>query len=128
MKLKRGVSALIPGLVAACAGLAAPAVQAQAPDYSKVEFAAKSSPTTCSCCSVPAATSPCSPAPMGDRDVLVAIRQRVSDLIRKGRSLEQISAAAPSREFDERWGKGLFSPDAFVQRVYIELNRKPGAR
>lgn len=38
MKLKRGVSALIPGLVAACAGLAAPAVQAQAPDYSKVEF------------------------------------------------------------------------------------------
>lgn len=65
---------------------------------------------------------------MGDRDVLVAIRQRVSDLIRMDRSLEQISAAAPSREFDERWGKGLFSPDAFVQRVYIELNRKPGAR
>jgi len=61
-------------------------------------------------------------------DMLVAIRQRVSDLIRKGRSLEQVRAAAPSREFDERWGKGLFSPDAFVQRVYIELNRKPGPR
>ena len=62
------------------------------------------------------------------QDMLVAIRQRVTDLIRKGRSLEQIRAAAPSREFDERWGKGLFSPDAFVQRVYIELNRKPVAR
>lgn len=61
-------------------------------------------------------------------DMLATIHQRVSDLIRKGRSLEQVRAAAPSREFDERWGKGLFSPDAFVQRVFIELNRKPGPR
>ncbi len=36
--------------------------------------------------------------------MLVAIRERVSDLI-QDRSLEQVRAAAPSREFDERWGK-----------------------
>lgn len=56
-------------------------------------------------------------------DMLVAIRQRVSDLVRKGRSLEQVQAAKPSRDFDERWGKGFFGPDVFVQRVYIELSR-----
>lgn len=56
-------------------------------------------------------------------DMLVTIRQRVSDLIRKGRSLEQVVAAAPTREFDERWGKGFYKPDVFVQRVYIEVGR-----
>jgi cyclase len=56
-------------------------------------------------------------------DMLVTIRQRVADLVRKGRSLEQVVAAAPTREFDERWGKGFYKPDLFVQRVYIELGR-----
>ena len=61
-------------------------------------------------------------------DMLVTIRQRVGDLIRKGRSLEQIQAAAPAKEFDERWGKGFFTTDAFVRRVFIELSaaRKKG--
>jgi glyoxylase-like metal-dependent hydrolase (beta-lactamase superfamily II) len=56
-------------------------------------------------------------------DMLVVIRKRVSELVRQGRSLEQVQAAAPSKEFDERWGKGFFKPDFFVQRVFIELNR-----
>lgn len=64
-------------------------------------------------------------------DMLVTIRQRIGDLMRKGRSLEQIQAAAPTREFDERWGKGFYKPDLFVQRVFIELGRAkaaPGVR
>ncbi len=56
-------------------------------------------------------------------DMLVVIRQRIVDLMRKGRSLEQIQAAAPTREYDERWGKGFYKPDLFVQRVYIEIGR-----
>jgi glyoxylase-like metal-dependent hydrolase (beta-lactamase superfamily II) len=56
-------------------------------------------------------------------DMLVTIRRRVSDLMRKGRSLEQVVAAAPTGEFDERWGKGFYKPDLFVQRVFIELGR-----
>ena len=113
MKARRHVFALL-WCLGAWAALVGSPVQAQAPDYSKVEFRSEK---------------------LGDHlfvlfgaGGLVTIRQRVADLIRKGRSLEQIKAAAPSREFDERWGKGFFSPDAFVQRVYIELNRKPGPR
>ena len=56
-------------------------------------------------------------------DMLVIIRQRVSDLIKKRRTLEQVQAATPTREFDERWGKGFFTPQAFTQRVFIELSR-----
>ena len=56
-------------------------------------------------------------------DMLVVIRKRVFDLVRKGRSLEQVQAAAPTREFDERWGKGFIKPEVFVQRLFIDLSR-----
>jgi hypothetical protein len=48
--------------------------------------------------------------------------------VKKGRTLEQIQAAKPTREFDDRWGKGFISPEVFVQRVFIELSaaRKKG--
>jgi len=56
-------------------------------------------------------------------DMLVVARKRIADLVRKGRSLEQVLAAAPTREYDERWGKGFVKPEVFVQRVYIELGK-----
>jgi glyoxylase-like metal-dependent hydrolase (beta-lactamase superfamily II) len=61
-------------------------------------------------------------------DMLVTIRLRIAGLVKKGRSLEQIQAAKPTQEFDERWGKGFISPQVFVQRAFIELSqpRKKG--
>ena len=61
-------------------------------------------------------------------DMLVVVRKRVADLVKKGRSLEQVKAAAATKEYDERWGKGFVSPDVFVQRLFIELSqpRKKG--
>jgi len=56
-------------------------------------------------------------------DMLVVIRKRVSDLVKKGRTLEQVQAAAPTKEYDERWGKGFVSPQIFIQRLFIELSR-----
>jgi len=58
-------------------------------------------------------------------DMLVVVRKRVSDLVKKGRTLEQVQAAAPTKEYDERWGKGFVSPQIFIQRLFIELNRAP---
>lgn len=54
-------------------------------------------------------------------DMLLTIWQRIGGLVKKGRSLEQVQSANPTREFDERWGKGFVSPQLFVQRVFIEL-------
>ena len=62
-------------------------------------------------------------------DMLVVVRKRISDLVRKGRTLEQVQAAAPTREYDERWGKGFVQPQVFIQRIFIEQKRpKPGVR
>ena len=36
---------------------------------------------------------------------------------------EQVLAANPTREFDERWGKGFVTPQVFIQRVFIERER-----
>ena len=56
-------------------------------------------------------------------DMLVEVRRRVAEQVGKGWSLEKVLAAGPSREFDERWGKGFVKPEVFVQRLFIELNR-----
>ena len=56
-------------------------------------------------------------------DMLVMVRKRISDLVRKGRTLEQVEAAAPTKEYDERWGKGFVKPELFIQRIFIEQNR-----
>jgi cyclase len=56
-------------------------------------------------------------------DMLVEVRRRVADLVKKGRSLEQVKAAATTKEYDERWGKGFVTPDLFVQRLFIELSQ-----
>jgi cyclase len=61
-------------------------------------------------------------------EMLVTVRQRVAELVKKGRSVEQVLAANPTREFDERWGKGFVTTPVFVQRVFIEQmkDRKKG--
>ena len=56
-------------------------------------------------------------------DMLVEVRKRISEQVRKGWTVEKVLAAAPSRDFDERWGKGFVKPEVFVQRIFIELNR-----
>jgi len=63
-------------------------------------------------------------------DMLVVTRKRIGDLVRKGRSLEQVLAAAPTREYDARWDQGFVKPEVFVQRIFIELGKpaKAGAK
>jgi glyoxylase-like metal-dependent hydrolase (beta-lactamase superfamily II) len=56
-------------------------------------------------------------------DMLVVVRKRISDLVRKGRTLEQVQAAAPTKEYEERWGKGFVKGELFIQRIFIEQNR-----
>jgi len=51
------------------------------------------------------------------RDMVTIIRDRVQDLIRKGMTLAQVKAAAPTMDYDGRYG----SPDAFIEAVYRGL-------
>jgi len=57
------------------------------------------------------------------RNMLVMIRDRVQDSIKKGMSLEQVKAARPTMDFDGRYGSntGTWTTAMFVEAVYKSL-------
>jgi glyoxylase-like metal-dependent hydrolase (beta-lactamase superfamily II) len=57
------------------------------------------------------------------RNMLVMIRDRVRDLIHQGMTLDQVKAAQPTLDFDERYGStaGDWTTDRFVEAVYRSL-------
>jgi len=57
------------------------------------------------------------------RDMLAGVRERVRRAMAGGRTLEQVVAAKPTAEFDEKWGNGFLTPDQFVGIVYADLAR-----
>jgi hypothetical protein len=60
------------------------------------------------------------------RNMVVIIRDRVQDLISKGKTLAQIKAARPSLDFDGRYGSttGPWTTDMFIEAVYRSLQSK----
>lgn len=57
------------------------------------------------------------------RGMLVTLRDRVTKLIRDGKSLEQAMTEKPTADLDGTWGKGFFKPEQIVQMVYLDLKR-----
>jgi glyoxylase-like metal-dependent hydrolase (beta-lactamase superfamily II) len=61
------------------------------------------------------------------RDMVVIIRDRVQDLIKKKMTLEQVIAAKPSRDYDTEYDAA--GADRFVETIYRSLTaKKPDAR
>ena len=60
------------------------------------------------------------------RDLLVIVRDRVRDLIKKGMTLPQVKAARPTLDYDPRYGasSGPWTTDMFVEAVFQDLSRK----
>jgi len=52
------------------------------------------------------------------RDMLAATHDRVAALVKAGKTLEQVTAAAPTAEFDAKWGQGFLKPAQFVAILY----------
>ena len=57
------------------------------------------------------------------RDMTTIIRDRIQDLIDKGKTLQQIKAAKPTADYDGRFGgtTGFWTTDKFVEAVYKTL-------
>jgi len=51
------------------------------------------------------------------RNMIATIGARVETLVKQGKSLEEVRAAKPTRDFDDLWGKQR-SGDQFVDFVY----------
>jgi glyoxylase-like metal-dependent hydrolase (beta-lactamase superfamily II) len=52
------------------------------------------------------------------RAVLSTVNERVTALIKSGKTLEQTQAAEPTKEWDEKWGKGFQKSSDFVRMLY----------
>jgi cyclase len=61
------------------------------------------------------------------RDMLVQVRQRVMDLITTGKTIDEAVAAAPTKDFDSKWGSGYVPADVFVKMVFSSLTNAAGA-
>jgi cyclase len=55
------------------------------------------------------------------RDMLTIIRDRVQDMLRKGKTLEEVRAARLSRDYDRRYSTSAWTGDMFVEAVYRSL-------
>ena len=56
------------------------------------------------------------------RDMLVTIRDRIKPMIEADKTLEEILATRPTREFNQQWGQRFLNPDQFTRLVYTSLN------
>jgi glyoxylase-like metal-dependent hydrolase (beta-lactamase superfamily II) len=52
------------------------------------------------------------------RDMLVSVREKVSTLKKKGKSLEEVVAAKPTADYDAKWGGFVVDGNFFTKLVY----------
>jgi cyclase len=59
------------------------------------------------------------------RDMVVIIRDRIQDQIKKGMTWEQVKASRPSRDYDAEYGSTPADADRFVESIYRSLTQTP---
>jgi len=64
------------------------------------------------------------------RDMLTIVRDRIQDLVSKGRTLAEIKAARPTLDYDGRYGAttGPWTTDMFIEAVYREATQRAATR
>jgi len=60
------------------------------------------------------------------RDMLTIVRDRVRDLVAKGKTLDEVKAARPTLDYDGRYGSttGEWTTEKFVEAVFTNLSGK----
>jgi cyclase len=54
------------------------------------------------------------------RDMIVIIRDRIQDMVKRGMTIDQVKVAQPTLDYDPRYG----NPTAFIEAVYRDLAQK----
>ena len=62
------------------------------------------------------------------RDAITVVRDRVADLIKDGKNLQQVKAANPTLGYRSEYGtdRGEWTTENFVETIFAELSKKPG--
>jgi glyoxylase-like metal-dependent hydrolase (beta-lactamase superfamily II) len=58
------------------------------------------------------------------RAMLVAVSAKITALVKAQKTLAQVIAAKPTKEFDAAWGKGFLKPEQFVEIVYTSVKKQ----
>ena len=53
--------------------------------------------------------------------MVTIIRDRVADLIKKGKSLSEVQAARVTRDYDGRYSRPAWTGEMFVESIYNSL-------
>jgi glyoxylase-like metal-dependent hydrolase (beta-lactamase superfamily II) len=53
------------------------------------------------------------------RDMLVATREKVANLKKQGKSLDEAVAAKPTADYDAKWGGFIIDGNFFTRLVYV---------
>jgi cyclase len=56
-------------------------------------------------------------------EMLAAVTQRLEKMIKEGKSADEAVAAAPTKDFDQKFGHGAFKPDAWTRIAYTSIQR-----
>jgi len=62
------------------------------------------------------------------RDMLVTVGRKVREAVEAGASVDEVSAAHPTADFDERYAKGAVSPERFIHTLYRDLSTPRSGR
>jgi glyoxylase-like metal-dependent hydrolase (beta-lactamase superfamily II) len=57
------------------------------------------------------------------RDVVVAVRDKIAPLVAKGMTVEQVTAAKPTADFDSKISQPGTTAERFIGQVYAELKK-----
>ena len=56
-------------------------------------------------------------------DMMSAVLDRLTPMLKAGKSPDEVVASKPTKDLDEKWGKGFMMPDVFVRVAYVSLQR-----
>jgi cyclase len=56
-------------------------------------------------------------------EMLATVTERMQKLAKEGKSADEAVAAAPTKDFDDKFGKGMFKPDAWTRIAYTSVLR-----
>jgi len=56
-------------------------------------------------------------------DMLASVSERMVSMAKDGKSVDEVVAAAPTKDFDDKFGKGMFQPAAWTKIAYTSVLR-----
>jgi hypothetical protein len=63
-------------------------------------------------------------AVIAHRDMVLAIRDRVRDMVRQGKNAKEIIAAKPTADYDSKVEQAAMTSERFINQLYAELGGK----